>query len=166
MKAAVVERINELRVKEVETPQPGPGEVLVEVKACGVCGTDVRFGRQFSRRFPHYPRHELSGQVVVAGKTLAACRWAPGSHSTQSAVEHVTAAAPANPTSVLIYGRWHQAARGFVEYSLPGGLVHRLTFPTRTRVSPSPVLLPARPGPASAGSRRTAGDRAGSMGCS
>jgi|BioPla2DNA2_1021312.scaffolds.fasta_scaffold18497_4 2-desacetyl-2-hydroxyethyl bacteriochlorophyllide A dehydrogenase len=69
MKAAVVERINELRVKEVETPQPGPGEVLVEVKACGVCGTDVHvLDGNFPADFPIIPGHELSGQVVAVGE--------------------------------------------------------------------------------------------------
>lgn len=57
--------------RELPVPQPGPGEALVRVLACGVCGEDVmaRAGR-----IPHYERllplimgHELAGQVVALG---------------------------------------------------------------------------------------------------
>jgi L-iditol 2-dehydrogenase len=42
MIAAVLNGPNEMEVKEVETPEIGPGEVLVEVGANTVCGTDIR----------------------------------------------------------------------------------------------------------------------------
>jgi D-arabinose 1-dehydrogenase-like Zn-dependent alcohol dehydrogenase len=34
-----------LELREVAPPRPGAGEVLIEVKACGVCGTDIQIGR-------------------------------------------------------------------------------------------------------------------------
>ena len=47
---------------------PGPGEVLIEVKACGICGTDVHV---LHDSFPYWPPvilgHEFSGQVVETG---------------------------------------------------------------------------------------------------
>lgn len=44
MKAAVFYAANEpLRVEEVPTPLPGPGEVLVKVAACGLCHTDLHY---------------------------------------------------------------------------------------------------------------------------
>ena len=43
MQAAVVERPGEgLRMMEVARPEPGPGEVLIRVAACGVCHSDGR----------------------------------------------------------------------------------------------------------------------------
>jgi L-iditol 2-dehydrogenase len=42
MRAAVYRGKNDLRVEEIETPVPGPGEALVRVDVCGVCPTDVR----------------------------------------------------------------------------------------------------------------------------
>jgi alcohol dehydrogenase, propanol-preferring len=42
MKAAVVRNFGSpLAIEDVPVPQPGPGEVLVKVKACGVCHTDL-----------------------------------------------------------------------------------------------------------------------------
>ena len=41
MKAAVFYGKHDVRVEEAATPKPGPGEVLIRVMACGVCGTDV-----------------------------------------------------------------------------------------------------------------------------
>jgi hypothetical protein len=42
MKAAVVKQFGKpLVIEDVPVPQPGPGEVLVKVKACGVCHTDL-----------------------------------------------------------------------------------------------------------------------------
>jgi len=41
MKALVLHGIRDLRVEEVPTPKAGPGEVLVRVRAVGLCGSDV-----------------------------------------------------------------------------------------------------------------------------
>ena len=41
MKCAVFYGKHEVRVEERPMPGPGPDEVLIQVKACGVCGTDV-----------------------------------------------------------------------------------------------------------------------------
>jgi L-iditol 2-dehydrogenase len=61
-----------LELREVPVPQPGPGEVLIEVKACGICGTDVHV---LHDKFPYWPPvilgHEFSGVVVETGKDTA-----------------------------------------------------------------------------------------------
>ena len=41
MKAGVFYSANDLRVEEIAKPSPKYGEVLIRVKACGICGTDV-----------------------------------------------------------------------------------------------------------------------------
>lgn len=41
MKSAVFYGQHDLRVEQREMPAPGPGEVQIQVKACGICGTDV-----------------------------------------------------------------------------------------------------------------------------
>lgn len=58
--------------RETEPPQPGPGEVLVKVLACGVCRTDLKIvagHMPFSKtqRLPHVPGHEVAGEVVASG---------------------------------------------------------------------------------------------------
>lgn len=68
MKACVLHGVSDLRYEDVPTPAPGPGELLIEVRACGVCGSDIP--RVFSKgtyKFPTIPGHEFSGTVVAAG---------------------------------------------------------------------------------------------------
>lgn len=61
--------IDNLRYEEVATPQPGPGQVLVEVRAAGVCHRDVidrRGGFPFMKK-PVVPGHEFAGVVTAVG---------------------------------------------------------------------------------------------------
>lgn len=70
MRAAVLHAINDLRVEELEVPTPGPGEVLVRVAVCGVCGSDAT---EFSRGpvltvMPVTLGHEFAGTVEALGE--------------------------------------------------------------------------------------------------
>ncbi|MEJ2641805.1 MAG: scyllo-inosose 3-dehydrogenase [Desulfosarcinaceae bacterium] len=65
-----------LKIETLDTPQPGPGQVLIEVKACGICGSDVHMAQPDDDGYIWYPGltgfpctlgHELSGVVVEAG---------------------------------------------------------------------------------------------------
>ena len=68
MKAAVLEAVGKLVVKDVDVPKIGPKDVLVKSRACGVCGTDVHiFEGDFFPSFPLIPGHELAGEVVEVG---------------------------------------------------------------------------------------------------
>ena len=70
---------NDLRLEEVPTPQPGPHDVLIEVAACGICGTDLhefRHGPNMIRPTPHPLSgvappltlgHEFSGRIAAVG---------------------------------------------------------------------------------------------------
>ena len=69
MKAANLHAINDLRYEEMEKPTCLEDEVLVEIKACGVCGSDIP--RVFTKGTYHFPTvigHEFSG-IVVEDKT-------------------------------------------------------------------------------------------------
>lgn len=68
MKAVVFPHPHEVRVEECPDPTPGPGEVLVAVKAAGVCGTDVHlYEGDFIGTYPLIPGHEFAGEVVAVG---------------------------------------------------------------------------------------------------
>lgn len=68
MKAANLHAPGDIRCEEVPVPEPGPGEVLIKVKACGVCGSDIpRVMQTGTYRFPTIPGHEFSGEVVGGG---------------------------------------------------------------------------------------------------
>ena len=56
-------------VETIEVPDPGPGEVLVDVKACGVCHTDLHFREgAISDEFPFLLGHEAAGIVEEVGE--------------------------------------------------------------------------------------------------
>ncbi|MFE7978526.1 zinc-dependent alcohol dehydrogenase family protein [Streptomyces shenzhenensis] len=68
MKAAVIESVGRAVVTEVPDPTPGPREVVVEVAACGLCGTDLHILQgEFAPKLPIVPGHEFAGQVVGVG---------------------------------------------------------------------------------------------------
>jgi propanol-preferring alcohol dehydrogenase len=58
-----------LRLTELPVPEPGPGQVLVRVTACGVCRTDLHVvdGELREPKLPIVPGHEIVGRVVGAG---------------------------------------------------------------------------------------------------
>src|SRR3984957_5923196 len=60
-----------LRVAEVEKPQPGPGQVLLRVRACGVCRTDLHIveGELLPLHAPIIPGHQIVGDVVEGATT-------------------------------------------------------------------------------------------------
>jgi len=59
-----------LERRELPDPEPGPGEVLVRVRACGVCRTDLHIadGDLPEHRLPLVPGHQVAGEVVAAGE--------------------------------------------------------------------------------------------------
>jgi 2-desacetyl-2-hydroxyethyl bacteriochlorophyllide A dehydrogenase len=69
MQAAVFHGPDDLRVEEVPRPTPGPGEVLLEVARCGICGTDSHIvrGRFPAPNLPLIIGHEFAGTVVEVG---------------------------------------------------------------------------------------------------
>jgi alcohol dehydrogenase, propanol-preferring len=58
---------NPLKLEQVDIPQTGPGEVLVKIKACGVCHTDLSLIAGNARNLPHSLGHEAAGDVVEVG---------------------------------------------------------------------------------------------------
>jgi L-iditol 2-dehydrogenase len=78
MKALVLKAYKQFAYEDVPPPAPGPGEVLVAVKACGICGSDVHGmdGSTGRRRPPIIMGHEAAGVVQSAGNGVAG--WNPG----------------------------------------------------------------------------------------
>ena len=70
MRAMVLEESGSpLRLKEMSVPQPGPGELLIRVHACGVCRTDLHVldGELAHPKLPLILGHEIVGSVVAMG---------------------------------------------------------------------------------------------------
>jgi L-iditol 2-dehydrogenase len=69
MKAVVLSATEKFDLRDVPTPTPGRGEVLLRVRATTMCGTDQKiFSGHFpGTPFPHIPGHEFAGEVVQVG---------------------------------------------------------------------------------------------------
>lgn len=69
MKALVLHEIGNLRLEEMPMPEPGPGEVLIQVVACGVCGSDIpRIFTKGAYTYPLVCGHEFAGLVAACGE--------------------------------------------------------------------------------------------------
>ena len=94
MKALNLHAVGDLRYEDVPNPKREPGEVLLKVKACGICGSDIpRIFKKGTYHFPTIPGHEFSGKIVDAdNKELIGKR---------AAVFHVGIAQPAKLENML-----------------------------------------------------------------
>lgn len=73
MKAYVLHEINEFNLEEVQRPEPANSEVLVAVKAAGICGSDIpRVYKTGTYSYPLIPGHEFSGVVDGIGADVDA----------------------------------------------------------------------------------------------
>ncbi|MCE5269973.1 galactitol-1-phosphate 5-dehydrogenase [bacterium] len=73
MKALLLEAYSSLVLRELPGPTPGPGEILVRVRACGICGSDVHgLDGSTGRRVPPLVMgHEAAGEVAVLGQGVS-----------------------------------------------------------------------------------------------
>ena len=69
MKALVLSDYKRLELLEMKDPKPGPGDLLIAVRACGICGSDVHGydGSTGRRRPPLIMGHEAAGVVQALG---------------------------------------------------------------------------------------------------
>jgi 2-desacetyl-2-hydroxyethyl bacteriochlorophyllide A dehydrogenase len=69
MRAVVIDRPGKLAVREVPDPVPGGSEVVIGVRACGICGTDLHIvaGEFPPTPYPIIPGHEFAGEIVARG---------------------------------------------------------------------------------------------------
>ena len=82
MKALLLRQYNHLELADRPRPAPGPGEVLVRIAACGICGSDVHgFDGSSGRRIPPIVMgHEAAGTVAEVGPGVT--RFRPGDRIT------------------------------------------------------------------------------------
>lgn len=128
---AMVLRGHDLAIEEVPVPEPGPGQVLARVLACGICGTDLhtaRFPEDMVRIAKASPRaawystslteagvimgHEFVAEVVRSGP--GAEDWAPGTRVTGVPV----IPDPASPSGMHSIGFTPGLPGGYSEYVL------------------------------------------------
>ncbi len=88
-KISFINKPGDLVIKEVELPDPNPDQVLIKVKAVGICGSDVECyeGKSAEGRFdlgPYTMGHEWSGEVIKTGNCVSKLK--PGDKVTSDCV--------------------------------------------------------------------------------
>jgi L-gulonate 5-dehydrogenase len=126
MKATIIDAPGRMRVGEWGTPEPGPDEVLVRVRAAGICAGDI-YIYQGKNPYADYPRiagHEISGIVEKAGRNVSGV--APGS---LVVVEPFVGCGQCYPCRM---GKSNCCASlRILGVNLPGGYAEYLTAPAR-----------------------------------
>jgi len=74
MIAAFCTEPGRLELREVDAPHPGPDDVVVKVRSCGICGSDLHWFHGGFPAPPVCPGHEISGEVVEVGTGVSDVR--------------------------------------------------------------------------------------------
>ncbi len=72
MKAVLLRDVDDLELVDLPVTEPGVSDVVVQLKACGLCATDVNMwlGTNTEGSFPFIPGHEWSGEIVEVGRDV------------------------------------------------------------------------------------------------
>lgn len=72
MKAAVLKGIEDLEIKDIPEPHISEYEILIRVRACTICGTDIRLFHHGHKHlsFPRVTGHEVAGEIVQVGEKV------------------------------------------------------------------------------------------------
>lgn len=131
MKALVLAEYNRLEIQELPDPQPGPGEVLVEVRACGICGSDVHgMDGSTGRRIPPIVMgHEAAGVVAAVGPGVSSL--AAGDRVTFDSMVWCGACGFCRRGAVNLCQRRQVLGVSCPEFRRPGAFAQLITVPER-----------------------------------
>src|SRR5262244_1108038 len=136
MKALLLSEYKKLQIAEVPVPVPSPGEILVHVAACGICGSDVHgYDGSSGRRIPPIVMgHEAAGVVAAPGAGVS--EFAKGDRVTFDSTVYCGACPPClrgqinlcdNRQVLGVSCSEYQRAGAFAEYiAVPSRIVYRL----------------------------------------
>ncbi|WP_210493321.1 zinc-binding dehydrogenase [Patulibacter sp. SYSU D01012] len=138
---------DDLRLEDRADPEPGPGEALLRVRSCGVCGTDLRIQAGHHRAYGpgtvRVPGHEIAGDVVALGDgtdlALGRAFVAPNlgcGRCPQCLAGRENICASPNAIGITRDG-------GFAEYVLLGEdvIAHGSVMPVPDELDPAPIAL-------------------------
>jgi len=123
MKAAILEKIEKLIVKDVPEPEPKNNEVLIKVNCCGICGTDLKLYKgDYTANIPVILGHEFVGEVIEVGKAIknlkVGDRVVPDPNESCGACNWCRSAQPCFCNNLAAYGVLRDG--GFAEYAVCG----------------------------------------------
>src|SRR5262249_12612723 len=124
MSAAMCRQAGTVVVEEIARPEPGPGDVVVRVRNCGICGSDLHWYHGHMMIPSVCPGHEIAGEVADVGAGVTALRAGRG-----VAVEGI---ASCGSCRYCAAGTYHLCpANGIVGMTIPGGYAEYLRIPAR-----------------------------------
>lgn len=136
MKALLLSQYRHLELADFAVPEPGPGEVLIRVAACGICGSDVHgYDGSSGRRIPPIIMgHEAAGTVANVGERVAG--FAEGDRVTFDSTVYCGECANCRRGDINLCDRRevlgvscgdYRRAGAFAEFvAVPARIVHRL----------------------------------------
>jgi L-iditol 2-dehydrogenase len=131
VKALLLSEYNNLEVVEMPQPDPGPGELLIEVTACGICGSDVHgYDGSTGRRIPPIVMgHEAAGVVASVGTRVN--KFAPGDRVTFDSTVYCGACEYCQKNQPNLCNNRQVIGVSCGEYSRAGAFAEFLVIPER-----------------------------------
>jgi L-iditol 2-dehydrogenase len=131
MKALLLSAPSQLEFVDFPEPTPGDDEVLVRVKACGICGSDIHGwdGSTGRRRPPLIMGHEASGEIAKVGPKVT--QWMPGDRVTFDSTIYCGQCAFCRNGQVNLCDNRRVVGVAPAEYRQHGAFAEYLTLPAR-----------------------------------
>lgn len=131
MKALLLSKYKHLEVADLPEPTPGPGEVLVRVAACGICGSDVHgYDGPSGRRIPPIVMgHEAAGRVAAVGEGVM--RFAEGDRVTFDSTIYCGACGPCLRGEVNLCDSRQVMGVSCSDYRRAGAFAEYVVIPSR-----------------------------------
>lgn len=129
MKALVLTQYSHLEIQDVPEPEIGPEEVLIAVKACGICGSDVHGmdGSTGRRRPPVIMGHEASGVIARLGAGVQG--WAVGDRVTFDSTVYCGRCGPCRAGDINLCDNRRVLGVSCDEYRRHGAFAERVAVP-------------------------------------
>jgi 2-desacetyl-2-hydroxyethyl bacteriochlorophyllide A dehydrogenase len=124
MRAAFGRSPGSLTVEEMERPEPGVGDVVVKVDACGICGSDLHWYHGQMMLPVSCPGHEIAGTVAMVGPGSTGLR-----DGDRVAVEGIASCGQCRYCLAGLYAYCPQI--GMIGMTVPGGFAEYLKVPAR-----------------------------------
>jgi (R,R)-butanediol dehydrogenase/meso-butanediol dehydrogenase/diacetyl reductase len=125
MRAGVFRGIRQVPVEDVPDPEPGPRDIVLDVKACGICGSDLHtYAQGLFAEEGQVMGHEFAGEVTHVGAEVE--RIAVGDRVTGLPIQ------PCGDCRQCLEGREHLCetwTRRSIGYGIPGAFAERLWIP-------------------------------------
>src|SRR5919198_1936211 len=125
MRAGVFRGVRQVPIEDVPDPEPGPRDIVLDVKACGICGSDLHTYAEGLLASPgQVMGHEFAGEVAAVGAAVAGI--AVGDRVTALPIQPCGACRRCREGSRHLCEVWTERSIG---YGLPGGFAERLRIP-------------------------------------